>query len=84
MSQSDVARAIGTTPSFISQIEGPRPERLTSPTTIANLGRVLDVNPDRIYAALGRIPPDLEDNLDYSTILLLRGMVEAKRKDGVA
>lgn len=60
MSRAELARQANVTPAYIGNIERGR-EVPTNPETIAKLATALDVDPDRIYAAIGRVPADLAE-----------------------
>lgn len=58
ISQVELAQRVGVTPAYIGNIERGR-EVPTNPETIVKLAAALDIDPDRIYAAIGRVPADL-------------------------
>lgn len=62
---AELGRAVGLSMSYISDIE--RGNRApTTDTVLSALAAGLDVDPDGIYYAAGRIPPDLR-NLDVTS-----------------
>ena len=77
LSQHQLARAIGTNPNYIWQIEA----GLTAsgkPETYARIAEALSIDIDEIYAASGKVPPDLLAAITTSadTIRLVRRALE--------
>ena len=61
LSQGDLSRAVGITPSFISDME--HDKRGPSDDTLLKIAVALEVDPDLFFAQLGRLPPDLARRL---------------------
>lgn len=62
MTQEDLAGAVSVSPSYIAHLESGR-RVPTAGVTITALAEALEIDPDTIYAAAGRVPDDLAQRL---------------------